>query len=1677
MQITNCGRGIHKREVKGLELFRKELPPDWYGFTSLDLVLGPGKSREIDLIIVSSTRIFLVDIKDWHGRIESRDGRWFKDGVDIDSSPVAKVTGIARDIRILLDQSLKRRPDTRSEPTPVIDGIVVLTGHANTAGIEGVEKGKVFTADEFIKVVRDSKKQWQTFGNVHPAFIAKPLVSPFWKDCISRFFGVSANSPFRPGRRRFQRYVAEDVAKFSHPADVYREYDATEEGNQNNLGTLRLWDFTKCSDARFQTEEGRLEIAGREQQVYHWLRDRDEELERSLLTPKIDDSERGVHYWEIYDRRRRMQRLSEFASTEAKSLSASERIELARQLLSAIAGLHRQEAAHLDLGGHSIWLESPTTVRLSHLLAARHSDVRTLGEARFQFLASVRLPEDILGEDKGPKRRDVFLAGVAVHSLVFGCPPAGDPAEWNPAIDIRREFNVLYDWFTEALEIDPARRFNDAVVALEAFNKATATHPTPDEVITGLERFRGAIRSQRQLAAVYPLEGAPVLETDRLDIWRSTLDGTRIIVKLWKQAAWGDLRREGSSILAFLQRAADLKADRPTGLPLIRDVLWLGDALVVAQNWVDGRTLSEMLASPDEKIGSFSGALEFVAQLIATVEGLHARGFSHGDLKPDNIVVTPQGEPILIDALDFSPRADGDRISTAYAPETGSRFERDRYGLTVIAEELFAKLAIDGTAAVEIAAAIRDCRQKEPVLSTLLPLRDAIENIIRKSAAAKEPSPEQPARISISIMGATTGVLDPDEGFLFVGLRHDQDRGTLSLIVRGACEDIDFRLDHKGQPLFARRRRIDQRFIASLVRNEFHKITSELIVSHNNANDFSAIGVLLDDPLVKARIDEVLIGATKDKVGAAGDDIPPSDDQAEDDQAEDILAEEIAFAPSARDGDKTDVPTLWRALIDVENELTTEGVALLDSFVDRKLSRHRVPMELESGEFEFSRDDTVGVLRQDRRGRWLRIGKLDLPVSRSDMAVIDASETGVPFRSGLIEAGQRLRFVSHFEVQSLKRRTDAVDRVLAGNGRARDLLSVFDPRANVAPNKIDHQVDESALELYRLNEDQKEAFDRIIEARPVGLLQGPPGTGKTRFIAALAHYAITKGLARNVLLASQSHEAVNTAAEAVLSLFRKTAEQPSILRVANDEDLASAALRPFHTARVEQAYKDRFRAEFGQRMAVAGKALGLPENVVGEIVALETTVRPIVSRLTDMIDGKEDDAQRVNGLIDTLQKHLASLGLVEVVLEPENIDWSSFVDEMAQEILKRHARSAGVSADRTERLRIVAAIGRDFVGSISRSQRSFETFLAATRQIVAGTCVGLGRTSLGLTTTAFDLVIVDEAARCTASELLVPLQAARWVVLVGDQAQLQPQHKPDVVDLVSKRTSIPKREIQRSDFERVFSTLYGEKASLRLKTQYRMWPPIGQLVSETFYPNLQLLPGRTSPEIDPSLYADSLKTPLVWVETDGLGALGHERKEESSSRTNKSEADGIMALLEQWHSHEPFRTWLLNQTKHPIGIGVICLYAAQRNLIERRLRQSPLGYLLERCVKVGTVDSYQGKENPVVLLSLVRNNDSGPIEGGVRRIQEGFLVSPNRINVAASRAMDRLVIVGARKRWRGEGPVGRLAAGFERQVASGSASVIAIESLLDREKRLEKGESQVLLQSGISTDGVMNGTT
>ena len=109
------------------------------------------------------------------------------------------------------------------------------------------------------------------------------------------------------------------------------------------------------------------------------------------------------------------------------------------------------------------------------------------------------------------------------------------------------------------------------------------------------------------------------------------------------------------------------------------------------------------------------------------------------------------------------------------------------------------------------------------------------------------------------------------------------------------------------------------------------------------------------------------------------------------------------------------------------------------------------------------------------------------------------------------------------------------------------------------------------------------------------------------------------------------------------------------------------------------------------------------------------------------------------------------------------------------------------------------------------------------------------------------------------------------------------------------------------------------------------------------------------------------------------------------SKVNYDEASMVVHFVER----------LLHNGFTSQQVTILTYYNGQRKLILRSLRKHPN---FQGCFfKVVTVDSYQGEENAVVLLSLVRSNRHNTI---------GFLSSVNRLCVALSRAQRGLYIFG-----------------------------------------------------------------
>ena len=139
----------------------------------------------------------------------------------------------------------------------------------------------------------------------------------------------------------------------------------------------------------------------------------------------------------------------------------------------------------------------------------------------------------------------------------------------------------------------------------------------------------------------------------------------------------------------------------------------------------------------------------------------------------------------------------------------------------------------------------------------------------------------------------------------------------------------------------------------------------------------------------------------------------------------------------------------------------------------------------------------------------------------------------------------------------------------------------------------------------------------------------------------------------------------------------------------------------------------------------------------------------------------------------------------------------------------------------------------EWLQRVASDRKLVSTFLA-TSNVLAGTCIGfLGHPAVR--DLEFDLCILDEASKATATEAFVPLSRASQWVMVGDTRQLPPMdeeilRKPDLM----ARYDLDEEFVRTTLFDRL---VQATKPPIRhlLTEQYRMIRPIGDMISTVFY--------------------------------------------------------------------------------------------------------------------------------------------------------------------------------------------------------------------------------------------------
>ncbi|KAI1371941.1 P-loop containing nucleoside triphosphate hydrolase protein [Hypoxylon crocopeplum] len=298
--------------------------------------------------------------------------------------------------------------------------------------------------------------------------------------------------------------------------------------------------------------------------------------------------------------------------------------------------------------------------------------------------------------------------------------------------------------------------------------------------------------------------------------------------------------------------------------------------------------------------------------------------------------------------------------------------------------------------------------------------------------------------------------------------------------------------------------------------------------------------------------------------------------------------------------------------------------------------------------------------------------------------------------------------------------------------------------------------------------------------------------------------------------------------------------------------------------------------------------------------------------------------------------------------------------------------------------------------------------------IIGVTTTGLAKNLDMLRKLSTKVLLCEEAGEVLESHILTALlPSVEHAILIGDHLQLRPQvtnYELSVANPHGKQYALDISLFERlvrpnrpTDLKLPFNTL---------EIQRRMHPSISNLIRGTVYDSLQDAENvQNYPEVA------GMRRRLFWFDHNKPESPPDPNHPTNTSRTNDFEVDMVCALLSHLvrqgvygRSDIAVLTPYLGQL-HKLRERLQCSFEVfvdekdLDDLREKGLDASPHAHkqTLGSCLRLATVDNFQGEEAKVVVISLVRSNPER---------QCGFLRTPNRVNVLLSRAKHGMYIFG-----------------------------------------------------------------
>lgn len=234
----------------------------------------------------------------------------------------------------------------------------------------------------------------------------------------------------------------------------------------------------------------------------------------------------------------------------------------------------------------------------------------------------------------------------------------------------------------------------------------------------------------------------------------------------------------------------------------------------------------------------------------------------------------------------------------------------------------------------------------------------------------------------------------------------------------------------------------------------------------------------------------------------------------------------------------------------------------------------------------------------------------------------------------------------------------------------------------------------------------------------------------------------------------------------------------------------------------------------------------------------------------------------------------------------------------------------------------------------------------------------------------FDYVIIDESSQVDLVSAFPALTLAKNVVVVGDSKQLPSiieNEKREQFDMIFKKYNLcEKYNYTKNSLLELTKKIYDDVSIVMLKEHYRCHPKIIGFCNKKFYDNQLIILSKNTND-EPIKQYKCVK--------------GNHARKNGTSQYNDRQGQVIIDEV-------------IPQQKIDIysdSVGIITPYKAQKNYLRKKIQCDNL--------LIDTVHGFQGREKDIIIFSTVSNNITK------------FLDNPNSINVAVSRAINKLYLI------------------------------------------------------------------